>query len=831
MKKLSLLLALVMLMTCVALPSFAEESAIKESASGFYYIEAEGNRPRLSAASADKFIQADGEWFKDMNGNGELDAYEDWRLPAEDRANDLIAKMTLQQKAGSLIFSAVGGKNGSTVTDLWNGEVPAGTARDFNNEELYTSHEVVINVDGVNYSPMAFQIQDMNVTTFIAAFTGMPKDQLDVFNRLQTIAEDTPLGIPATFSGDRTYNTWGGMIDAPHYASGVAHDPELLYNLFSEYAKESVAIGYHQVFHGYGNEIGSWFGDNPNYIAEMSVAETKAYDDNGFNSHSKHFIARGGRSNYAGAKSPADLLESWMVAWKAVIDAGTQWIMMNKGTAMTPGVQVYTDQVSMDYLRNTLGYDGICCLDWPIDIESQVMTLKGITADGVDISTLTAAERYALMLNVDVDMFSALGVIPGTDVAAYNEYGFRRALPDLIVETVETGLVTEETLNRHVFRVMRNKLQNGQFENPYRDWEEALAIISNGAYTTDSAIPLNNAEIDAYRRPEIAAMEEEMMVKSTVLLKNNGILPLNADAKIYVTELTATIADADKAALAEKATVVDKIEDANVVLVHTTSFNDAYDLAVEDAQDAGKPIVLIFEGTVGRNGAQAEPYFNQVKNAEAVLMQTYNNTPDHGSSVGSFYRYTTPSVTAQMLFGEKDPAGRLVFEVPYEVKDLYVAWGELQNDIGVDPATRLYMAMLAKDNPAIDMPRNLGNVLFTSEYGMSYAKPADIQLSLLSVEQDAEAVVTENNGRTSTTINVFNKVQKAGVPFTVSFVARNNGGAGHMTVQAVEGDNVLAEKFITVAEGQWRVITLEITLDAGEHVITVGDMSVTVTAE
>ena len=71
MKKLSLLLALVMLLTCTALPSLAEESAIKESASGFYYIEAEGDQIRLSAADASKFFQADGLRFKDMNGNGE----------------------------------------------------------------------------------------------------------------------------------------------------------------------------------------------------------------------------------------------------------------------------------------------------------------------------------------------------------------------------------------------------------------------------------------------------------------------------------------------------------------------------------------------------------------------------------------------------------------------------------------------------------------------------------------------------------------------------------------------------------------------------------------
>ena len=66
---------------------------------------------------------------------------------------------------------------------------------------------------------------------FIAAMTGLPKDQLDLANNLQALAEDTPLVIPVVLSGDRSYNTWGGMIDMPHAALGVAHDPELLYDL------------------------------------------------------------------------------------------------------------------------------------------------------------------------------------------------------------------------------------------------------------------------------------------------------------------------------------------------------------------------------------------------------------------------------------------------------------------------------------------------------------------------------------------------------------------------------------------------------------------------
>ena len=833
MKKLvSWLLAVTMLASLSALPAMAEESVIKESVSGFYYIEANGDQAKLSAASQDKFIQVDGLYFKDLNSNGSLDVYEDYRQPVEDRVADLLSQMNLSEKAGTLIFSGIGGKNGVVVSNLdtssgitgssGTGEVTYIAA----DSEIITSHEPVVTQSGVNYNPMAYQIQDLGVTTYIATMTGTPKDQLDLLNAIQKLGEESRLGIPIVFSGDRSYNTWGGMIDMAHYAFGVAHDEELLYNLVSEYAKESVALGYHQVFHGYGNEIGSWYGDEVNYISKMSVTETRAYDDNGFNSHSKHYIARGGRSNFANAQSPANLWESWMVPWQAVIDAGTQWIMLNKGTGLTPGVQVYMDKVSMDYLRNELGYDGIACLDWPLDVD--VLTSQtGITVDGVDISELDIEEIYALMLNVGVDAISAMCTFGGTDTTLYANSGFYRAFPDFIVKAVEDGLVTQECLDEHVIRILKNKFDLGIFEDPYSDWEEALALIGNETYQAEQTLPMTNEEIDALRRPEIIEMESQLMVESTILLKNENVLPLTEGVKLYVMSNNSNIQEADVAALGAYGTVVETMDEADYIIGHVTAFDENFDYLVEDAQAADKPIILIWEGTVGRNGAQGDPYLAQVDPCAAVLMQTYNNTPDHGSSMGAFYRYVTPSITADMLFGVKEPGGSTVFEIPLTAEDAALSWGDLQMDMGVDNATRLYMAMLARENPSILMPNNLGDVLYTTNFGMNYSDPADIELSLLTVP---EAVLTvEVDGKETTEVAA--ATQTAGVPFEINFVAKNNGGDGHVTAQIMEGDTVLAEKFVAVDGGQFRVITMEITLDAGEHTISLGDMSTTIVVE
>lgn len=828
--KLSLLLVPALLANGMVQPALADEAAVLESASGFFYIEAEGERPRLSAASADKFMQVDGEWFKDMNGNGTLDAYEDWRLTSAERAADLVTKMNLQQKTGTLSFGGIGGKNGITVTNFSSDDLSTGqTGVAFiqpDSEQMNNDTDAYITVDDIVYAPVAYQIKNMYETTMIAAMTGMPKDQLDVLNKIQSIAEDTELGIPVVFSGDRTYNTWGGMIDAAHYSFGVARDEELLYNLYSEYAKESVALGYHQVFHGYGNEIGSFYGDDPEYIATMSALETRAYEDNGFNSHSKHFIARGGRNSYAKAKSPADLIDSWMIGWKAVVDAGTQWVMTNNGEARTPGLQGYTDKETYKLLREDLGYEGIICLDWPLSASS-VMNLTGVTTDGIDISTLTLGERYTLILDVGIDMFSCYSMTPGTEINEVDETVTNCYHPDAIIAEIEAGKYTEEALDVHVVRILKNKFDLGIFENPYRDWEEALTVLGDAAAASVDTIPMNNEEINALRRPEITEMEEKLMVESTILLKNDGILPLSADKKVFVDSTAAASKEGITAAIAEKASVVESLEEADVCVIEVSSFNDAYELMIEDAQAAGVPVVTVFEGT-----NSSEPELQQFNDANALMVQTYNNTPDHGSSVGSFYRYVTPSVTVAMLFGEKEPSGKTLFELGYDSDDKTLAWGELQDDIGVDNATRLYMAMMAKRNPNVDMPNNLGDVIVTTDYGMSYSNPADIQLSLLTVPKMVQSVEEEmSNGSTSTKVSTVNASLKAGEPFEINFVAENKGGSGLATVQVMDGDTVVAEKLVGLTEGQFRVVTMNITLEAGEHTITVGDMSENIVVE
>lgn len=772
-------------------------------------------QPRLEARTK-SIIEADGLKFKDLNGNGQLDVYEDWRQDVDARVDDLLSQMTLDEEIGLLWHASTGG----TFTSMY----------PYTEDWLYSNEPTYTDQDGNCYVPMYHSIISDNVTTYLHNVNGTPDTLIYENNAFQEIAESARLGVPVVLSCDRSYNTWAGMVNMPNYAFGIAHDEELLYDMVAQYAKEERAIGFHVPFHSYGVEIGSWYGDDVNYIAKMVGTETKAYQENGVNACTKHFVARGGRSSYAGAKSPANLVDSWLVGWKsAVIDNGSGWVMLNNGKMMND-CNVCYDSESMAVLRQTLGYDGCVVTDWPMWMQSP--SASGVTPEGLDLSTASVGELYATIFNADVDQVGCFFMVEPDvtteyeDIIAHYPGMMQPMWPETIKEQMESGNLTQETIDRHAKRVLRNKFELGLFEDPYANLEEALELCASDAYKAE-AFQLNTIEdVYAARNDEMNEMDIRLQTESTILLKNDSdILPLAKDTKVYVDGSSKDTVAMDTAAIGTYAQVVENLEDADVVVAHVTAMDDSTELIIEDAQDAGIPLVLLYDG-----GVSNEPDAWAIENSAAVMFLTYDCTPDHGSSMGNFYHKTLPSVIADMLFGVKEPTGSTVFEIGRTSDEAVLDWGELQFDTGVDMTTRLYMAETVRRNPTAQLPTNLGDVVLPVGFGMRYGQNADIVVNTLVTDQMVGEVTQETMFGTRTSYQAINATVASGESATLYMIAENRGADGSVKLEVTEGDQVLASKYISVEGGSFMVVTIEVPLEgAGEHTLTVGGNTIVIT--
>lgn len=373
--------------------------------------------------------------------------------------------------------------------------------------------------------------------------------------------------------------------------------------------------------------------------------------------------------------------------------------------------------------------------------------------------------------------------------------------------------------------MLRNKFELGLFEDPYGNLEDALELCASDEYKAQAFDMTTIEDVYRARTAEMNAMEIQLQTESTVLLKNDNILPLKAEQKVYVAGTSKDTVAMDKEAIAAYATVVDNMEDADVIIAHVTAMDDATELLFEDAADAEKPVVLCYDG-----GVSNEPDAYAVNSSAAVLFLTYDCTPDHGSSMGNFYHKTLPSVLADMLYGVKTPSGKTVFEMAWTSEDAELDWGELQFDTGVDTKTRLYMAAVARNNPTADLPTNLGDVMYPAHFGMRYDQPADITCNTLIAPQGVREVSEETSSGTRMATKVLN-LAKAGETFEINFIAENNGADGYINVEVLVDGELAATKMIAVSAGSFRVVTIPLTLDAGEHVITVGGMTANLTVE
>ena len=817
MKKLSLFLALMLLFSSIGLTTFAQEAQLSPRFSSYDEVneaitvipstDSQAELGYLKGITA--ILEVDGLQFKDLNGNGKLDVYEDWRQDIDARVKDLYDQMTLEERAG-LFYHA------NTCGD------PRGV--DFaDSRYMFAPGEIVNESAGdgsgggpaFNVKSMWYYINTLNITTHLDNTNGTPAQQIVYHNAMQALGESTRLGVPVVISNDRQYNAWGGMIDTAHDAFGAANDLELSKKLWTAYSLESRAVGIHLVLHPYSQELGSWNGEDPQYAGNMTKEEVAAIQvEGGTEACMKHFIARGGDSSFENARSDAQTVDNWMTAWKIARESNPKWVMTNGyGTGLSNTVHVDYDQETMDYLRKTLGYQGIIVSDWGDQGDSNS---QGVTVDGVDLLSLSIPERYAFAINLGLDQI-------GNPAVDYDGDGRSITADRGAVEVaIRDGLISEERCWETCYRVLKDKFELGLFENPYSDVNKALAIAASAEYI---ASPWEITDIDtlmAARNPEVVALERQLQAESAILVKNDdSLLPLQKNVKVYIGSTAAAITlEGYKKVLPEYAQLVESIEEADVVVADCTQINDAAELMIDDAKDAGKKLVIIANCV--------DPTTYLMENADALLALTFSRPADHGTGAGGFITTTEPIMLAKLLFGEAEPSGMVVKEIARDSVMDDSQWKDLAGDQGANPWVRMMLLATMKESDTHTVPNNWGDPLLQYQYGMKYGEEPAFEYDTLVLPRAIHEVVTESNGSTMTSQESVVET-KAGEPFSAYLLLWNKGADGVTTVQAKCDDAVIAEKIMAVNGGSWRVIEMTLTIsEPGEHTITIGDLSKTI---
>ena len=804
MKKLSLLVAIMMLFSCLG-GALAEETASEGPASAADVIDQANASADTEAAAAEQaylesdceysvieadettgqvrltymegvtpILEVDGLKFKDLNKNGALDVYEDWREETDTRVADLISQMTPEEEVG-LLFC------------------------------------VHTHLADARHMVEAFQL-----TCQLFNLNGTPISITNTLNNLQAAAEAERLGVPMVFTSDREYNAFGGYIDKAHEAFGTANDPELAYELASYYGKAMRAVGIHVTFEPYANEIGAQYGENPELIASIVHEEIRGLEENGLASCTKHWIGRGGDSSFGAARSVAQNFDNWMVGWEAALSAGSEWVMTNcGGTGITNTVDVKWDKTTMSYLRDTLGFDGVVVTDWWAlgGGPSNPGRMSGVTLEGVDLGEQTIGWLYNDALANGVDMFGS-----GAMIRDYSNWEDSPSsnYPQAIIDGLASGEVEKANVDMAATRILRFKFNKGLFENPYCDVDAAVELCASAEWAANPTEITNDEELRAARNPYEVELTERLQAESAVLVKNDdNLLPLSKDAKVYVDGSNAAAKEGYIKYMTEMGvTVVESMEEADVVVGDYGTINDATELFIDDAEYYGKPMVLTLNNT--------KPNEYTLKSADALLYLSYNQRADHGSTEGGFVTTTAPWVYVDLLYGEVQPGGIITKEIARDTVSDNDQWKDLAGDQGASPYVRLMVQATMEDDPNHASPNNWGDPLVTYQFGMSYGQDPDFVYSCLILPTVQVTEEVESGSSTTTQTTVYNQT-KAGESFTVYCLLRNNGADGMTTVQAKANGEVVAEKIMTVEGGSWRVVQMDMTLDAGEYTIEVGD--------
>ena len=385
------------------------------------------DQPRIEARKA-PVITKDGLKFRDLNKNGTLDRYEDWRLPVDQRIADLVSKMTPEEKTGLMIHSSLSGFTGP------NGEVlglPASGGRGGRGRgappasgasRAFQGRANQNNVEPMGSANPTQVVVERNVRYILVRPNAgeSPEITARFHNGLQEMAEASRLGIPIVFSTDPRHGAGRGGSGRPVISQwpdqlglAAARDPELVRQFGQIAAKELRALGIRCLLGPMAdtateprwNRISGTFGEDANLNATLIKAIVEGFQGKQLGPESvmtvtKHFPGDGpvkdgydGHNNYGKwTIYPGNQFDYHLIPFRAAFEAGTGGIM---GGYFIP---VGKDTVGINFskamidglLRERMGFQGLVVTDWlrnmPWGVEklSEKDRQKMIVLAGVD---------------------------------------------------------------------------------------------------------------------------------------------------------------------------------------------------------------------------------------------------------------------------------------------------------------------------------------------------------------------------------------------------------------------------------------------------------------
>ena len=394
----------------------------------------------------------------------QTDIYRDASQPIEARIDDLLARMTLEEKIGQMTLVAEDSLDPQAVFDYFIGGV----------------------LSGGNDEP--------NVNT--------PEGWLEMVTEFQDAALDTRLGIPLIYGIDAVHghnNVIGATIFPHNIGLGATRNAELVEQIGAATAAEMMATG---IYWNYAPALPvvqdvRWgrtyesFGENTALVTELGIAYQRGLQGDPLMvlATPKHYLGDGGTTwgtSPFGASNidrgdtqidEAGLRELYLPPYIEAVNSGALSIMVSFSS--WNGVPMHAhDYMVNEVLKGELGFMGFVVSDW----------------QGIDLVAPDYYQAVVMSINAGVDM----NMVP---------YEFRQFI-NTMNRAVENGDISLERIDDAVRRILRAKFAVGLFDRPTGD----------------------GATLDVVGSEEHRALARQAVSESLVLLKNEGALPLSADA-------------------------------------------------------------------------------------------------------------------------------------------------------------------------------------------------------------------------------------------------------------------------------------------------------------